>query len=368
MQCIYFPPEVGGLESHVFYLCRELVTLGHDVTMVTSRSKPGVPKRETMDGIRVIRTWFPSRNPIGWMAHTAGSTAAYLREAKQATILHAQTFASAPPAILASARGGQPLVLTLHTSHFLRLARKPLWQPVLRRLIRAADWLLAASEELRDVALGLYPHPRAEALTNGVDTNLFVAVEPAMPRRAGTYRVIVPRRLFAKNGVEYFLRAMPRIREGEDVEALIVGDGPLRARLERLARELGIANVVTFAGARPNIEMPGILSSGDMVVIPSLMEATSVAALEAMACERPVAASRVGGLPEIVDESVGTLFEPADPEDMARHVLSLLRRQDRAGMGEKARARVVQRWSLARLARRHVEIYEQLLRERGAPA
>ena len=67
----------------------------------------------------------------------------------------------------------RPLVLTLHTSHFLRLARKPAWRPVLRRIIRSADWLLAASEEIRDVALDIYPHPRAEALTNGVDTEKF---------------------------------------------------------------------------------------------------------------------------------------------------------------------------------------------------
>jgi glycosyltransferase involved in cell wall biosynthesis len=368
MQCIYFPPEVGGLESHVYYLCKDLVELGHDVTIVTSRSMPGVQSRETMGGIRVIRTWFPSRNPLGWIAHTAGSVPAYLREAGRATILHAQTFASAPPGMLARRRHRQPLVLTLHTSHFLRLAKKPVWQPVLRRIIRSADWLLAASEEIRTVALGLHPHPRAEALTNGVDTNLFRSVEPSIPRRNGAYRVIVPRRLFEKNGVEYFVRAMPFIREAEDVEAVIVGDGPLRLRLEQLARELGIAGAVTFAGAKPNVDMPGILSSGDAVVIPSLVEATSVAALEAMSCERPVAASRVGGLPEIVDESVGTLFNPADPEDLARHVIALLRRPDLAAQGEVARARVVQRWSLRRLALRHVEIYEQLLHERGAPA
>ena len=54
-QCIYFPPEVGGLESHAFYLCRELVRLGHEVTMVTSHSKKHAPREEIMDGVRVVR-------------------------------------------------------------------------------------------------------------------------------------------------------------------------------------------------------------------------------------------------------------------------------------------------------------------------
>ena len=67
-QCIYFPPEVGGLESHAFYLCRELVRMGDEVTMVTSRSRPALAREETMAGIRVVRRWMPARTPAGWIA------------------------------------------------------------------------------------------------------------------------------------------------------------------------------------------------------------------------------------------------------------------------------------------------------------
>jgi glycosyltransferase involved in cell wall biosynthesis len=363
-QCIYFPPEVGGLESHAYYLCREQVRLGHEVTMVTSRSLVGTPAAEVMDGVEVHRTWFPSRDPAGWALHTFASIPTYLPLARSADILHAQTFASAPPAMIARARYGKPLVLTLHTSHFLRLAKKPLWQPVLRRIIASADWLLAASEEIRDVALDLYPHPRAEALTNGVDTDLFRKIEPALPRRPGVRRLIVPRRLFPKNGVEYLVRAVPHIQRALDVELLLVGDGPERERLEGLARELGIAERLHFMGARPNHEMPALYASAEVALFPSLMEATSVAALEAMSCEVPVAASRVGGLPEIVDETTGTLFNPADPEDLAEKVIALLGRPDLEAAGREARRRVVERWSLERLARRHLEIYHTLLSEK----
>lgn len=359
-QCIYFPPEVGGLESHAYYLCRELVRLGNDVTMVTSRSKPGLPRAETMDGVHVVRTWFPARNTLGWALHTLASVPPYLPLARDADVLHAHTFASAVPGMIAKRRYGKPLVVTLHTSHFLRLARRRAWRPILARIIRSADWLLAASEEIRDVALSLYPHPRAEALTNAVDTKLFRPVAPSLPRRNGGRRIIVPRRLFEKNGVEYFVRAMPRLRAGADVDALIVGDGPQRSRLEALARELGVAEYVRFLGTRPNAEMPELLASADVAVIPSLMEATSIAALEAMSCERPVAVSRVGGLPEIVDERVGALFEPGDPADLAREVLALLSRTDLAPAGAEARRRVVERWSVEQLAGRHMEIYEEL--------
>jgi glycosyltransferase involved in cell wall biosynthesis len=159
---------------------------------------------------------------------------------------------------------------------------------------------------------------------------------------------------------------MPLIEERQDVEAVVVGDGPERARLEGLASELGVAGRITFLGSRPNHAMPGLLCSADLAVFPSLMEATSVAALECMACEVPVAASRVGGLPEIVGDAVGGLFEPASPSDLARVVIGLLARADLAALGREARRRVVERWSNARLAARHLEIYEELLRKRQA--
>jgi glycosyltransferase involved in cell wall biosynthesis len=387
-QCIYFPPEVGGLESHAYYLCRELVRLGHQVTMVTSLSQPGLRARDNIGGVEVVRKWFPrKRTPAGWVAHTLATVPHYMRLAGHADVLHAQTFASAIPGMRAKRKYGHPLVITLHTSHFLKLAKKRAWRPVLRRIVKSADWLLAASEEIRDVALDLYPHPRAEALTNGVDTGLFVpraavgvtgesaAVAGDSARAAGRSgvdsgvphgrpRVIVPRRLFEKNGVEYFIRALPLIRNEMEIDAVLVGDGPERENLERLAGELDVSDMVTFMGRRPNAEMPALLADADVAVLPSLMEATSVAALEAMSCGVPVAASRVGGLPEIVDESVGTLFEPADPQSLASGLVALLRRPDLGGAGRRARGRVVQSWSVARLARRHEEIYETLLREK----
>ena len=361
-QCIYFPPEVGGLESHAYYLCRELVRMGDEVTMVTSLSRPGLAREEVMDGIQVVRRWMPSRSPAGWIAHTSATFATYLPRARGADVLHAQTFASAPPAMLAKRMFGRPLVLTLHTSHFLRLAQRTAWQPVLRRIIASADWLLAASTEIRDVALGLYAHPRAEALTNGVDTGMFAPGAAVLPA-SGRLRVIVPRRLFEKNGVEYFVRALPLVRAQLDVEAIVIGDGPERARLEALAHELDVGDSIRFLGARPNAELPGLLRSADAAVFPSLMEATSVAALEAMSCGLPVAASRVGGLPEIVDETVGTLFQPADPADLAARLVTLLQRDDLAALGARARERVVASWSVARLARRHREIYGILMEE-----
>jgi glycosyltransferase involved in cell wall biosynthesis len=364
--CVYYPPEVGGLESHVAELARGLVESGHEVRVVTSRSLPGVSREEVLDGVRVRRTWFPARNPLGWMAHSLGSLPVTRRWARWADVVHAQAFASVLPCVLAVRGRGRPVVATFHTSHFLDRARRRRWRPILSRLVRWPDHALAASREIARVAMELAPGTRVEALTNGVDTNRFRAVAPALERPAEERWIVVPRRLFRKNGVEYMIRAMPRIvDEIPGARALLVGDGPERSHLEALAAELGVDPVVRFLGRREHDEMPALLSSGELAVFPSLQEATSVAALECMACELPVVASRVGGLPEIVSDEVGCLVDPADPEVLARTVVELLEDPRLQERGRKARARVVERWSNAHLVARHEAIYGSLLARQG---
>jgi glycosyltransferase involved in cell wall biosynthesis len=366
MHTVYFPPEVGGLESHVFFLCRELVARGHEVDAVTSRSLPGLQPHEVMDGVRVWRTWMPARNTAGWAAHALFSMPRFSSLAAEADVLHAQDIAGVLPC-MAARRRNAAFVTTYHSSHFLKRAASPLWRPIFRGFLRAADKNLAASAEIAAVAEGIAPGVRVEAVTNGVDTTFFRRVAPALHAPpGGRRRLIVPRRLFAKNGVEYLVRALPEVQRSVDVEAVVIGDGPERAALERLAGELGVADRVIFLGARAHADMPALLCSGDLVVVPSLMEATSVAALESMACELPVAASRVGGLPEIVDAEVGALFEPGEPASIAHAVVGLLRGGRLRELGARARERVVGQWSNARLVDRHVQVYEEAVARRRA--
>ena len=360
VHCVYFPPEVGGLESHVHYLCRGLVGRGHQVTVVTSLSQPGLPAYEDMGGIRVHRTPLPARKAWGWFAHAVGSTPRTRAATKGADVVHAQAFPSILPCALALAGSGTPLVSTLHTSHFLRLAANPLFARPLGKLIELTDYNFAASKEIADVGEGLGPTISVEELVNGVETDIFRPVAGTLPRSGRRWRLVVPRRLFPKNGVEFFVRALPAIAAEADVDVIVIGDGPDRGKLEGLAGELGVAERIEFLGARPHAEMPGLLCSADLAIFPSLMEATSVAALECMACGLPVAASAVGGLPQIVDDSVGGLFAPGDPEALAAKVLQLLSGGWLAERGATGRETVVAKWSNERLVDRHLEVYRKL--------
>ena len=360
IHCVYYPPEVGGLESHVAGLAEGLVGRGAEVRVITSRSRPDLPPEESVSGIRIRRISLPSRTAAGWARYALASIPATRRWARWAELVHAQSFASVLPAGVAARSAGRPWVASFHTSHFLVRSTRRAWIPVLSGLVRWPDHAFAASEEIRGVAENLGGGRRVEALTNGVDTARFRP--PGHRRESGPPTLVVPRRLVPKNGVEYFVRALPEIRRRvPGVRARLFGDGPEKERLEMLARELQVEESLEFAGARPHAEMPELLGSGDLAIFPSLMEATSVAALEAMACELPVVATAVGGLPEIIDEEVGALVPPADPGALARAVAALLGDANLRGRGAAARARVAARWSNDRLVERHLEVYGDLL-------
>ena len=145
LQCLYYPPEVGGLESHVAGLSEGLARHGHYVDMLTSRSQPGLKRSERVAGVNVHRVWMPGRNPMGWMAHTMATIPLHRRLARESDVFHAHTFGSAVPAMITRRRFQRPLVLTLHTSHFLVRAPMPRWRRIFVRIIRSADYLLATS-------------------------------------------------------------------------------------------------------------------------------------------------------------------------------------------------------------------------------
>jgi glycosyltransferase involved in cell wall biosynthesis len=218
------------------------------------------------------------------------------------------------------------------------------------------------------------PVDRISVIPNGVDTAAVAALSEMRLRRPGRQPYfVVPRRLVKKNGVEVALRALAR-RQSQAV-LVVAGDGPLRAQLERTTRALNIVNRVRFLGnAPPRILLP-LMRRALGVVIPSIpadgvVEATSLAALESMACGTPILVSEIGGLREIVSRAdVGFLFAPGDDaafaagmqhiEEMRDDELALLRRRTR----QAAELFALQPW----FDRIHA-VYQNTLRAANSPA
>jgi glycosyltransferase involved in cell wall biosynthesis len=160
-----------------------------------------------------------------------------------------------------------------------------------------------------------------------------------------------------KNHELFLEMARQIVRQLPAARFLIVGDGPCRSELERTCHDMGIAESVFFLGSRPDV--PRLLAAMDVFVLTSHMEANPISILEAMSVGLPVVATNVGSIHEAVREGeTGFLVPPGDADQLTEHVLSLLHHvPKRLAMGAKARASVVQHWSVSTM----VQGYEGLI-------
>jgi L-malate glycosyltransferase len=357
---VYYLPEYGGMESHIQSLAWELRDRGHEVHVVCGRSLPGLADFETLDGIHVHRTAWFGRNPVGWFLYTWTSIAKLLEVARGADIVHGESFPSGWPVSVVKRRHGIPALVTLHETRFQKYVRKPLLRPGLRWLYKNVDHIFANSLPQTAAASTVADPAKVESYVNACDTKVFHRVAPAI-ENPGKRIIICSARLIPKKGVRHAIEAMPTILKQHPVHLYIIGEGELRPELVALTGELGLTDSITFLGKYPNTRMPALLSSAEIALVPSFYEETSIAALEALACETPVAASRVGGLPQIVQDRVtGALFDAGNSADIAEKVLWLLS-QDLRAIGRRARQSVQERWDVRVLTDRHLAVYQELL-------
>lgn len=169
-------------------------------------------------------------------------------------------------------------------------------------------------------------------------------------------------RLVPIKGHKYLLQAIPKIvKEVSGVKFLLVGDGPLRAELESLADELGIADYVIFCGLRDDV--PEILSILNLFVLPSLNEGMGKAIIEAEAAQLPVIATSVGGIKEIVVDGVtGLLVPPKDSDGLASAIIRLLKEEELAKeMGRKGKEKFIPYYCAEGMVEKIENLYKELM-------
>jgi glycosyltransferase involved in cell wall biosynthesis len=169
-------------------------------------------------------------------------------------------------------------------------------------------------------------------------------------------------RLVPQKGVDVAIEALVRVRERHPtVHLVVLGEGPLRDELEALAERRDVAHAVSLPGRVGDVAW--WLRRAAVLVHPARWEGFGLALLEAMLCERPVVASAVSSVPEIVDDGVtGRLVPPDDPAALAEAIVDLLDHPARASaMGEAGRALALGDFSVARMAERTGAVYEEAL-------
>jgi L-malate glycosyltransferase len=299
-------------------------------------------------------------------------------------IVHAYNFYPNVFAVPVARVAGTPVVLASIRDTGVYLT--PRQKRVQRLACRMADRIVVNAEAVRRWLLEEgYPGEKIVVIRNGVDTSRFGGTRDGerlrrvlgLPPRVPLVAVLS--RLHHMKGLDYFLEAAATVAgRHPNVRFLIVGDrfamkdgvvvsdGAYRSDLEGRARRLGIGERVVFTGFR--IDVPDLLAETAISVLPSLSEGLPNTVLESMAAGVPVVATRVGGIPEVIEDGTsGLLVPPRDTATLVRAIDTLLEDPDLARrIGEAGRRRVAERFSLEVMARDTERLYTDLLQKRRA--
>jgi glycosyltransferase involved in cell wall biosynthesis len=354
-----YPPNVGGIAAHVYELCQALKTLGHEVSLLTKKYDAYPQAEQSVENIRILP--MPKRRFGPTYGITINSQIDKAIERLKPDLIHIHGMR--PLEFLKPK--DIPIVYTNHTSGFLKRLEKGGYRiRKLERLFKTPDMFLAPSEELLEIPFDIRAHK--QFISNGIVPERFVRNDDDRTRLRAALGVepheklaIITRRMVRKNGVIYLAQAMQHLNS-QDFKMLFIGDGEEQAAIVETL-EAHFSGRYIMLGAMQHGEIVPYYSAADLSILPSLMEATSISCLEAMASSLPIICSKVGGLPFLVQDGVnGYLSRPADPMSLAA-CLDRLLSGDMQAMGAASRQAVDEKFSWLRIAEQTIASYKKLL-------
>jgi glycosyltransferase involved in cell wall biosynthesis len=363
MQCIY-SLERGGAQQVVVDLVTHLdrARFQPKVCSITDVA-PRKGELEALD----VPTFVQGKRPGSLFSGlaTVFHLARFFRRERVA-ILHTHGFAGNVWSRLAGVLAGVPVLI--HTDHNVEIKRRRVLA-LERFLLGRTHAVTAISEEAtRNFLRNTGARPdKVRTIRNGFDLSRMepcrAGPPPAdLPIDPGRRTVVLIGRLVEIKGHRFLLEAAAQIcRQRHDVQFLLVGDGPLRGFLEQLVQEKGLEEFVRFAGVRSDV--PAFLRHMDAFVLPSLTEGLPITLLEAIASDLPVVASRVGGIPEVLEHGVtGLLVSPGNVDELRDAILAVLDSPEEAASRCRAAAeRVRTEFDILQMVHAYENLYQEFL-------
>jgi N-acetyl-alpha-D-glucosaminyl L-malate synthase BshA len=258
-----------------------------------------------------------------------------------------------------------PFVTTLHGTDITLVGSRKSFLPITRFSIAQSDALTAISQYLADETCRTFGACAVEVIPNFINANEYRRRENEQLRSQlapnGEKLLMHVSNFRPVKRIGDCVRTLAQTRGRVHARLVMCGDGPERAGAEALAKDHSVADDVLFAGQVPNIA--DYLSVADLLLLPSETESFGLAALEAMACETPVIATRTGGLPEVVrDGETGYLVEVGDTRTMAERAVEILSNEKmRREMGARGRAWAVERFNTEIVIPQYEKLYERVV-------
>lgn len=258
----------------------------------------------------------------------------------------------------------KPLLVVLHGEDVTRYSKIWPLKSLSKYILNNSDAIICKSDFLRNEVLNLGIKNRdIYVIPSGYAVGRFKPKPAAKCRRklnlpVNKKIILFVGDLIKRKGVEYLIRAMEFVtKKNKNILCYIVGDGILREELKNLIARLNLKNNVFFAGEKMPNEVALWMNACDLLVLPSLNEGLPNVLSEAMACGKPVVATKVAGTPEIVDNDVGFLVKPMDADELAKKiVLALNKKWDRKKLFKRAKE-----FSVTNSVKKTIEVYKKLL-------
>ena len=374
--------DVGGVPSHLILLLEGLRARGYDITVACGACDPEHKAQLTALGIRLEPVEL--RRLPSPTSDIRGLVRLYrLVRHGRFDIVHTHMSKATLLGGLAGWLARAPV--NVNTAHTLGSVAAPMawlralfWVYDKILLSVTMDAVITVSERVRDTVLRkhLLGPEKVFAIPNGVRSADQIPAASAramllaeLGNRSGRLIVGTVARLVWFKGLDVLAAAAATVvKSYPESVFVVVGDGPLRGELERQARALGVARSFAFLGERRDVAQ--LLRALDVFVLPSVSEGMPVTILEAMNAATPVIATRVGGVPELVDDGeTGLLVPPRDPEALGAAILHLLESPRlRADMGRRGRERVACHFSAERMVTSTDQLFRRLLSAKSGTA
>jgi glycosyltransferase involved in cell wall biosynthesis len=356
-----------GAETMLLCLVKSLALLGHESVIGVFRNSH-CPHTEIAEAAKLEGLKVEIISCDGKVDRSAMEAIRHILRIHSIDLVHTHGYKANFYGYLAARGEGVPLVATYHLDWPDRGLALRLYHLLDRLVVRRFGRIAAVSEAVaRSLRRSGVPSARIATIDNGIDLFPFTQARPTlrkeMPQRPKMLIGLVGR-LTPQKGCEYFLQAAQKVLVGfPEALFVLVGEGPDRMKLEALAQELKIRDRVIFAGHRE--DMPGVYSSLDVLVLPSINEGLPMTLIEAMAAARPVVATPVGAVPKLViPEQTGLLVNLRHPENLAAAIGRFISDPDlRRRLGANGQAWVMRRFSAEAMARKYAEIYQDTAAE-----
>ena len=351
-------PHLGGAELAVKEIADRLA--GVEFDLITAKLKRGLPDFERIGNMNVYR--IGAGNPFldkPLLPNLGFIKAVNFHKKKKYDLVHGvmASQGSAAAYLFKLFYPKVPFVLTLQEGDLGRNSPfDRFWQ---RRIIKKADAITAISGYLGEFAKRYNKKAPLHIVPNGVDLKMF-ETQSQRSEKKDIKKIITVSRLVRKNGIDVLIRAVKELKLN-DCRLQIVGYGEERKKLEKLARKLGLEDRVDFFANATHDEIVPYLANADVFVRPSRSEGLGSAFLEAMAAGIPIIGTKVGGIPDFLEDGKTGLFSKADdPEDLAEKMGMVLGDETLSRkLSENGRKLVEERYNWDRIAALMKGVYEK---------